>query len=639
MHMPIPALVRSAILASLCSVGLLNPGVAEAATVELPAGGDLQAAINAARPGDTILLTAGVTYIGNFVLPVKSGADYITIRTAEMAGQPPASVRVWPSHSNVLAKIRSNNSAAALRTAPGAHHWRLQLLEFPSTFEGYGDILQIGDGSHAQNALAQVPYAIELDRLFIHGDSVMGQKRGVALNAADVRIRNCYISDIKAVGMDAQAIGGWNGPGPFVIENNYLEASGENFLLGGADPGVPNLVSENVTFRHNYVSRPMSWRDPVLPAPGNPAASPKTGGTLAAGQYTYTIVARGQVGGGAVVHSSATTAVQVSVGPMASVQVSWDAVPNATDYLVYGRTAGGGSQYWTVTGTAFVDTGAQGTSGASPTTIGDRWLVKNLFELKNARNVLIENNVFENNWAHGQAGYAILFTPRNQDGACTWCVVENVTFRSNTVRKSGGGINILGYDNLAPTRQTANIRINQNLFYKIDTSYGGSAWFLLLGDEPRNIVVDHNTVDANGGTAVYVYGGTKTSPRQVQGFEFTNNAIRHNDYGINGADCAFGTSTLTSFFPGSIVNGNWLQGGYPTLYPGGNHFNGLFEAAFADVAAGDYAPASGGILEGRATDGSNIGANIATLVAATKFVLSGALNGPRAPLNVRITTK
>ncbi len=251
----------------LCLVGFLNTAVAHAATVELPAGGDLQAAINAARPGDTILLTAGVTYIGNFVLPVKSGSDYITIRTADRAGQPAASVRVWPSHSNLLAKIRSNNSAAALRTAPGAHHWRLQLLEFPSTFEGYGDILQIGDGSHAQNTLAKVPYAIELDRLFIHGDSVMGQKRGVALNAADVRIRNCYISDIKAVGMDAQAIGGWNGPGPFVIENNYLEASGENFLLGGSDPGVPNLVSENVTFRHNYVSRPMSWRDPILPAP------------------------------------------------------------------------------------------------------------------------------------------------------------------------------------------------------------------------------------------------------------------------------------------------------------------------------------------------------------------------------------
>lgn len=36
-------------------------------------GGDLQAPLNAAQPGDTILLEAGAEFVGNFVLPVKSG--------------------------------------------------------------------------------------------------------------------------------------------------------------------------------------------------------------------------------------------------------------------------------------------------------------------------------------------------------------------------------------------------------------------------------------------------------------------------------------------------------------------------------------------------------------------------------------
>ena len=75
-------------------MGFLNPGVVDAATVEVKAGGDLQAAINAAQPGDTILLTAGVTYVGNFELPVKIGAEYITIRTADRPGQPGATTRV-----------------------------------------------------------------------------------------------------------------------------------------------------------------------------------------------------------------------------------------------------------------------------------------------------------------------------------------------------------------------------------------------------------------------------------------------------------------------------------------------------------------------------------------------------------------
>lgn len=637
--MPHLTLVRSAFVALLCSVGFATPGVVDASTVEVKAGGDLQAAINAAQPGDTILLTAGATYVGNFVLPVKIGAQYITIRTADRPGQPGATTRVIPAHAALLAKIRSNNSSAALRTAPGAHHWRLQLLEFASNMEGYGDILQIGDGSEAQTTLAQVPYAIEIDRLFIHGDPVMGQKRGIALNAADVRIRNCFISDIKAVGMDAQAIGGWNGPGPFVIENNYLEASGENVMLGGSDPAINNLVSEDIVFRHNYVSRPMSWRDPILPAPANASAAANSGGSLPAGQYTYRVVARGRVGSGTVARSTATPDVTVSLGSTASVRVRWDAVPNAKDYVVYGRQAGGGTQYWTVTGTAFVDTGAAGTSGVAPTTPGDRWLVKNLFELKNARNVIIENNIFENNWAHGQAGYAILFTPRNQDGRCSWCVVENITFRSNTVRHSGAGINILGYDDPAPSRQTANIRITHNLFYEIRQSYGGTGWFLLIGDEPRNVVVDHNTVDADGTAAVYVYGGTASAPRQVKGFEFTNNAIRHSDYGINGPDFSFGTGILANFFPDSIVRGNWLQGGYPTRYPAGNYFSGTFASAFVDVAGSNYAAASGGILTGRATDGNNIGADLAALRSMTQNVMSGAQNGPRAPLNVRIATR
>ncbi len=634
------ASLRSSV-ALLVAMVCLHGMSLDASTIQVNAGGDLQAAINAAQPGDTISLATGATFVGNFVLPVKTGTAFITIRTAARAGLPDASTRVSPSHAPFLAKIRSNNSAAAIRTAPGAHHWRLELLEFPSTFEGYGDILQLGDGSSAQNQLWQVPYALELDRLYIHGDAVMGQKRGVALNAADVMIRNCYISEIKAVGFDAQAIGGWNGPGPFLIENNYLEASGENLLLGGSDPGIPNLVSENVTFRHNYVSRPMSWRDPVLPTPPNVSAAATVGGSLPAGQYSYRVVARGRSGGGTVVRSTATADVRASVagGSTASVRIRWDAVPDASVYLVYGRTAGGGTQWWTTTGTAFTDTGSAGSGGAAPGTPGDQWLVKNLFELKNARNVVVESNIFENNWAHGQVGYAILLTPRNQDGGCSWCVVENVTFQSNVVRNVGGGINILGYDYVNPSRQTANIRITNNLFYQINQSYGGSAWFLLVGDEPRNVVVDHNTVDAQGSAAVYVYGGSATAPRKVLGFQFTNNAIRHNDYGINGADSAFGTSTLTSFFPDSIVRGNWLQGGDSARYPGGNHFNGLFEAAFVNVAAGDYAAASGGILEGRATDGSNIGANIAALVTATKSVFNGAQNGPRAPLNVRITTK
>ena len=161
--------------------------------------------------------------------------------------------RVTPAAAAHFARIVSPNTAAALRTAPGAHHWRLVFLEFPANKDGSGDIIQIGDGSSAQSQTAQVPYEIVLDRVYMHGDPLYGQKRGIALNGRAVTIRNSYVSDIKGVGVDTQAIGGWNGPGPFSIENNYLEAAGEVILLGGADPAIPDLVSEDVLVRYNHV--------------------------------------------------------------------------------------------------------------------------------------------------------------------------------------------------------------------------------------------------------------------------------------------------------------------------------------------------------------------------------------------------
>src|SRR4029079_19590158 len=81
-----------------------------------------------------------------------------------------------------------------------------------------------------------------------------------ALNSAATTIVNSYISDIKSKQSDAQAIAGWNGPGPFTIENNYLEASGENVLFGGADPSIANLVPSDISFRFNHVIKPASWR-------------------------------------------------------------------------------------------------------------------------------------------------------------------------------------------------------------------------------------------------------------------------------------------------------------------------------------------------------------------------------------------
>jgi hypothetical protein len=585
------------------------------------AGDNLQSALNAAKPGDELRLAAGATYTGNFVLPVTTGSTTITVRSdIPDAELPSPNQRVTPETAARFARIVSPNTSAALRTAPGAHDWRVMFVEFPSTKEGYGDIIQLGDGSSAQTQLSQVPYEIEFDHVYVHGHPLYGQKRGIALNARGVTIRNSYISEIKGVGVDTQAIGGWNGPGPFLIENNYLEAAGEVVLIGGSDPAIPNLVSEDVSIRSNYMSRPMAWRDPIVAQPSDVTAVGGEGGSLSAGVYAYRVVARRAAGQGSLATSSPSAEV-TAVATGGANRIAWTPVADATEYLVYGRNPAGVTQYWTVTAPTFTDTGAAGKSGTPPTA-GTRWSVKNIFELKNARRVRIEYNLFENNWVAGQPGYAILFTPRNQGGGCPWCVIEQVEFNHNIVRNVSGGFNIAGYDSNGVTQQSNTLTIQDNLVYGVSTTLGGSGWAALVGEAPRDLVFDHNTFDFDGTTLVYAYGGTKTAPRPITGFRFTNNASPHGAYGINGADASTGTLTFQMYFPSVVVTGNWMSGGTASRYPPGNRFDAPFDAR---------------MTPGLATDAGAPGANVSKLLQVIDTVTKGSMVGvPRTPRNLRI---
>ena len=231
-------------------------------TVMVRAGENLQAALDRARPGDTLLLEAGATFVGNFVLRAKPGDAYITIRSAASDDQlPREGQRVFPRDAWALPKLTSPNSLPVLRTEPGAHHWRLLFLEIGPNATPHNDVIRFGEGDGpSQSSLEQVPHHLEIDRCYIHGDPTVGQKRGVALNSASTRIVNSYFSEFKLAGQDTQAIAGWNGPGPFVIENNYLEGAGENVMFGGADPAIPNLVPSDIVFRGNHVSKPITWQ-------------------------------------------------------------------------------------------------------------------------------------------------------------------------------------------------------------------------------------------------------------------------------------------------------------------------------------------------------------------------------------------
>jgi hypothetical protein len=234
-------------------------------TIVVRAGGDLQAALNTAQPGDVVALEPGGTFRGNFSLPRKPGSGWIIVRSgAPDQALPNPGTRVTPAFAPAMPKILSPNQNPAVYTEPGAHHFRFIGIEF-STVAGVKDIYSIVAFGGDQRSDADTPHDLILDRCYVHGRTELTSRRGVLLNSASSAVIDSYVSEIHAAGYDSQAVLGYNGPGPFKIVNNYLEGAAENVMFGGADPATPGLVPSDIEIRRNHIFKPLSWR------PGDPS--------------------------------------------------------------------------------------------------------------------------------------------------------------------------------------------------------------------------------------------------------------------------------------------------------------------------------------------------------------------------------
>ena len=445
-------------------------------TVQVKAGDSLQAALDAAMPGDRLTLEPGATYRGPFRLPRKTGNQWIVISSAADSQLPPRGRRVAMTNAPHMPRLVAEGDSV-IQAMPGASFYRLVGLEIaPANGTFVNTLVQLGD---REAAVDELPHHIVIERSYLHGDAKKGARRGVALNSRHSAVVDSYLSDFKEVGADSQAIAGWNGAGPFRIENNYLEAAGENIMFGGADPTVSQLVPADIEVLRNHMSKPLRWR---------------------VGHASYE---------------------------------------------------------------------------------GTEWSVKNLFELKNARRVLVEGNVLEHNWTHAQNGFAILFTVRNQDGGAPWSAIEDVTFVNNIVRHVGGGVNVLGRDDNHPSQQTRRIAIRNNLFLDVGSTWGNGRLFQLL-DGTNSIAIAHNTALQTGNI---VFGGDH-APHTA--FVFENNIVPHNEHGIIGSGTAPGNQTLARYFPGAVVRGNVIVGGSGGQYPPENVVGGSFdEAGVAHLRRGE----------------------------------------------------
>jgi hypothetical protein len=491
-------------------------------------------------------------------------------------------------------------------------------VAFGPNRNGDGNAIALGDAD--ATAREDIPHTLVLDRVYIHGDPAIGQKRGIALNSGATEIVNSHVSDIKSTGVDTQAIAGWNGPGPYLIENNYLEAAGENIMFGGADPSVEGLIPQDITITRNHITRPASWREPLLPPPGGLRAIASQGGTLAAGAYRYAVVAERPAGRGEVAVSAPAEAGEVRLAERGSVAIEWQPVEGAAAYRVY-RTAGGGATpvFFRVAKPGFADTGEPGTAG-TPRAKGTVWQVKNLLELKMGRNVRIDGNLFEHHWAGAQPGYAFVFYPANQGGRAPWTTVENVQFTNNVVRHVGGGININGMDPRNESVRARGVVIRNNLLVIDSKAWGGPGDFVQIGSGPADVVIERNTV-IHDGRILSLYGGRKASA--IEGLVVRGNVLRHNRYGVKGDGTGTGREAFEAFAPDAVFERNVIAGGDRSWYPERNEFIPAqdFESLFVDAAASDFRL--------RRAEGARAG--IGAEMEALKPAFSASTSAPDAP--------
>lgn len=249
----------------------------------------------------------------------------------------------------------------------------------------------------------------------------------------------------------------------------------------------------------------------------------------------------------------------------------------------------------------------------NPSWVGQGWVVKNLFEIKNAQRVLFEGNVLENNWRDGQGGSAIVLKSVNQGGGCPWCVAKDITVRLNLIKNVGSGFALTGHDRGAQAIMTR-VTITDNLVTNINQApFSGDGRGILLNNDPIDLTFAHNTVVDPTNMAVNFGGPTTEPPTRLV---IRDNVIGGGQYGVKGQ--GIGTAAaLAAFMPNGGFTSNLLIQAAASGYPATTSFSSVAGVGFAV----DWSLSATSKFVGKATTGRDLGADVAAIMKAVASVV------------------
>lgn len=231
---------RKGLIATIAGAGLASVvgGVLwlSSGPTVVPAGADLQAAINAAATGDTLQLEDG-TYVCN----CTENKGLTIVGPATIKGKVSTEPTLYYPPGTPPAGFRNLTVTTA---------------ETGQVFA----IVRYGSTGAAQDTIDEQPQGLTIENSDITGRAGQEVQRGLEANGRNVRVINSKIRETHGRGYESQAIGAWNGSGPFTVLDSYLESAGENLLIGGALPSIPDLVPVGLVVRRNRFYKPPAWR-------------------------------------------------------------------------------------------------------------------------------------------------------------------------------------------------------------------------------------------------------------------------------------------------------------------------------------------------------------------------------------------
>lgn len=489
--------------------------------------------------------------------------------------------------------------------ATPAHHWKFEGIRI-ATKTGTVQTYQMVMIGWNETETTTVPHDIEFHRVIVTGfPAEDGPQHAVALNGADLTIRDSWIGHVKKNdGYESHGILMVNTPGPVLIENNYISAASENILAGGQGAAIYQQVATDVTIRGNHIVK--------------------------AGYMHYKSGAGAP--SGACYYGQGTGAFYRNTTP------SPNTCANGACYVCQSN------------GTWAQDTGA--------TYRNKTYLTKSAVEFKGCDGCLVEGNVIEAVFAGPDGGNVSCLLMSQVNNGTLYNYIGDTTLRNNWCKDTWSGLYIQT-DGDAYTTQNHDVTFSNNLITGMANFPAMSVSPLANDVYPRpinissgatGIIFDHNTFRAATGMSYEAQFGLTLltnagGPESVVGY-VKNNLLSGGAYGVfdstalyNCTSSSFGLWFGTASSPKYVANNVlWGLGGNPfgsTCNPSQNFitdalndilFVGTDQSDPANSALQATSPYSASCTEScafAATDSTDMGVNIAALNAAIAGAISG----------------